>query len=131
MPTTTVAPKTSDVVDVAEYLLSLSGPLESVQMHALLYLSQANHLAMTGRRLFDAEIQAWAQGPVVASLHELHARQEIIQPGSLHLARRRHLHALAHRERLRALRARFPAVLSLRTVRRAQRTADRAARLIA
>jgi uncharacterized phage-associated protein len=40
----------------------------SVKIHKLLYYCQGWHLAWTGRPLFTETIEAWANGPVVASL---------------------------------------------------------------
>jgi uncharacterized phage-associated protein len=54
--------------DVARELLErLPGPGE-VKLQKLLYYCQGWHLAFTGAPLFEEEIQAWANGPVVADL---------------------------------------------------------------
>jgi Protein of unknown function (DUF4065) len=55
--------------------------METRKLQALVYLSQAHHLASTGRPLFDEPIEAWAEGPIVPALHELHAEATIVGPG--------------------------------------------------
>jgi len=71
----------ASVIDVAEYLLTLAGEMEPIKLHALLYLSQAHHLASTGRPLFDEPIEAWAEGPIVPSVHALHNGETTLVPG--------------------------------------------------
>lgn len=55
--------------------------MSAMKLHRLLYYSQAWHLAWEGKPLFDDEIQAWANGPVVASIYELHRGEFIVEPG--------------------------------------------------
>lgn len=51
-----------------------------MKLQKLLYLAQANYLASTGERLFDADIEAFEHGPVVYQVwHEFSGRQ-IIAP---------------------------------------------------
>ena len=68
-------------VDVAEYILAQQGEMSAMKLHRLVYYCQAWHLAWSGRPLFDDEIQAWANGPVVVSLYELHKGDFTVQPG--------------------------------------------------
>ena len=42
------------------------------KLQKLVYYSQAWHLAWDGTPLFDEPIQAWANGPVVRKLYDLH-----------------------------------------------------------
>lgn len=119
----------NDVVDVAERLLERSGPMSPEKLHALLYLAQGHHLAVTGQRLFFSDIQAWAVGPVVADLYEMHGPCWMIRPGFFHEHRSRLARAQMSRITVQVLRSKAPTVLALRTVRRAHRTADRAALL--
>lgn len=52
-----------------------------MKLHKLLYFAQANHLASTGDRLFDAHIEAFRHGPVVEPLrktYEPYNRQIIV-----------------------------------------------------
>ena len=54
-----------DVLDYIRSRFHLSG---EVQMHKLLYYSQAWHMVWNGRPLFSEPIEAWRMGPVVPSL---------------------------------------------------------------
>lgn len=74
-------PSTASVVDVAEYILELGGEMETSKLQSLVYLSQAHHLACTGKPLFDEPIEAWAEGPIVPALHELHVGEATVAPG--------------------------------------------------
>jgi hypothetical protein len=76
------------VVDVAEYILELGGEMETTKLQALVYLSQAHHLAWCGRPLFDEPIEAWAEGPIVPALQELHADVTVVGPGFFYAKRR-------------------------------------------
>lgn len=58
--------------DVAAYILEKKGSLTGYQLQKLLYYCQAWSLAYTGEPLFDEQIEAWAHGPVVASVSRLH-----------------------------------------------------------
>jgi uncharacterized phage-associated protein len=55
----------ANVDDVAAALLQEGGKMDTYKLQKLLYYSQAWHLAITGRPLFDEPIEAWRQGPVV------------------------------------------------------------------
>ena len=108
-----------DVVDVAEQMLAVSGPIATPKLHALLYLAQGNHLAATDQPLFTASIEAWAQGPVIPTLYGLHRDHDVVHPGELYRAR----HALArNRATVTRLRALVPTVLGVRSVRRIHRS---------
>lgn len=52
--------------DVARELRARLPGSGDVKIHKLLYLCQGWHLGWTGRPLFREEIEAWANGPVVA-----------------------------------------------------------------
>lgn len=45
------------------------GDLSNLKLQKLLYYAQGHHLQRTGEPLFDDPIQAWAHGPVVASVY--------------------------------------------------------------
>ncbi|WP_237209226.1 Panacea domain-containing protein [Rothia nasimurium] len=58
---------------VATYLLARDASRDDsdvtqMKLHKLLYFAQANYLASTGQRLFDAHIEAFEHGPVVESI---------------------------------------------------------------
>jgi len=54
--------------DVVRELESRLTRLGEVKLHKLLYYCQGWHLGWTGSPLFHEEIEAWANGPVVADL---------------------------------------------------------------
>ncbi|MCU6480525.1 Panacea domain-containing protein [Arthrobacter sp. A2-55] len=65
---------TPQVLDAAaciiRRLLKL-GPVDTVKVQRLLYYANAWSLVSAGNPLFEDEIRAWPQGPVVATLHPL------------------------------------------------------------
>lgn len=62
----------ASVFDVAKYILEDRGILTAMKLQKLVYYSQAWSLAWTEEPLFDEEIEAWANGPVVRSLFDQH-----------------------------------------------------------
>lgn len=60
------------VTDVAAYILEKCGPMTAMKLQKLTYYSQAWHLVWTETPLFDNSIEAWANGPVVRELYNLH-----------------------------------------------------------
>lgn len=44
-------------------------PLTAMKLQKLVYIAYGWHLALTGKKLFDEEIEAWKHGPVVPSLY--------------------------------------------------------------
>lgn len=73
----------SNVLDVAEYILSKQSTITAMKLQKLVYYSQAWHLAWTGKPLFFQPIQAWANGPVVKELFDQHKGKYAVSPGSL------------------------------------------------
>ncbi len=72
-------------VDVAAYILDLTGPVSVMKLHRLLYCAQAWFIAEQRRPLFEDPIEAWAAGPVVRSVHEaLGGRLRVSDAASLH-----------------------------------------------
>ncbi len=61
------------VVDVAEYILRARGPMSAWKLQKLVYYSQAWHSVWEDEPLFEERIEAWANGPVVRDLYDLHA----------------------------------------------------------
>lgn len=64
------------VEDVAKYFLALqhadpegSRDITNMKLQKLLYYAQGYHLALYGRPLFDAPIEAWTHGPVVPRVY--------------------------------------------------------------
>jgi uncharacterized phage-associated protein len=58
--------------DVAAYILDKSGPMTAMKLQKLVYYSQAWHLVWEGTELFPENIEAWANGPVVRELYDVH-----------------------------------------------------------
>ena len=62
-------------LDVAAYILEKLGPLTAMKLQKLVYYSQAWSLVWDERPLFREKVEAWANGPVVRRLFELHKGQ--------------------------------------------------------
>ena len=60
------------VFDVAAYILQQKGPMTTWKLQKLVYYCQAWSLVWDDDVLFHEEIQAWANGPVVPALYEVH-----------------------------------------------------------
>jgi len=60
------------VEDVATYILEERGPMTAMKLQKLVYYSQAWHLVWDEEPLFQDQIEAWANGPVVRSLYSQH-----------------------------------------------------------
>jgi uncharacterized phage-associated protein len=58
--------------DVAAYILQLRGPMSAIKLQKLVYYSYAWHLVWEEDHLFDAHVEAWANGPVVRELYHEH-----------------------------------------------------------
>ena len=68
-----------NVHDVAAYILEKHGPMSSMKLQKLIYYSQAWHLVWEDEPLFDAEIRAWANGPVVYEVFHAHQGQYTVE----------------------------------------------------
>lgn len=59
--------------DIANYFLDKAGeadmPMSAMKLQKLVYIAFGWYLALTGRRLFEEEIEAWQHGPVIPSLY--------------------------------------------------------------
>lgn len=60
--------------DVAAEILRQTGSIDTFRLQKLTYYCQAWHLVWEDRPLFDARIEAWANGPVVPKLYSRHRR---------------------------------------------------------
>ena len=65
----------ANVHDVAAYIIDKCGDMTAMKLQKLAYYSQAWSLVWEDRNLFDAEIQAWANGPVMPELYHIHRGQ--------------------------------------------------------
>ncbi len=61
--------------DVAAYILNKRGAMSAMKLQKLVYYSQAWHLVWDEEPLFAERIQAWANGPVVRELYDVHRGQ--------------------------------------------------------
>ncbi|KHD05635.1 prophage ps3 protein 01 [Candidatus Thiomargarita nelsonii] len=63
----------TNVFDIATYILSKQGgPMPAMKLHKLVYYCQAWSLVWDEEPLFNEPIKAWANGPVVPELYEVH-----------------------------------------------------------
>jgi uncharacterized phage-associated protein len=75
----------ADVFDAAAYILKEHGPMTAMKLQKLVYYSQAWSIVWDDDSLFDEEIEAWKNGPVVRELWDKHRGQfrvEAIQGGN-------------------------------------------------
>jgi len=61
--------------DVAAYILENQGEMSAMKLQKLVYYSQAWHLVWDEKPLFAERIEAWANGPVVPKLYQVHRGQ--------------------------------------------------------
>ena len=93
--------------EVADHLIALSEqrgePFSNSKLQCLLYYSQAWHLAIYDECLFNDDIEAWPNGPAIASAHRhLEPLDTSIKPESvLEPAVRDHLQKIVYRYGLR------------------------------
>jgi uncharacterized phage-associated protein len=58
--------------DVAAYILQKQGEMSAMKLQKLVYYSQAWHLVWEEKPLFSERVRAWANGPVVRELYDIH-----------------------------------------------------------
>lgn len=63
------------VHDVAAYILEKRGAMTAMKLQKLVYYCQAWSLVWDARAMFPEHIEAWANGPVVPALYEVHRGQ--------------------------------------------------------
>jgi uncharacterized phage-associated protein len=61
-----------NVYDVAEFILRKCGSMTAMKLQKLVYYCQAWSLVWDEKPLFPEKIEAWANGPVVRELFNLH-----------------------------------------------------------
>lgn len=66
------AMKPANVLDVAAYILEQRGPMTAMKLQKLVYYCQAWSLVWDERPMFQEDIEAWANGPVVRELYAEH-----------------------------------------------------------
>ena len=71
-------PPRIQVFDIAAYILERMGAMTTMKLQKLVYYSQAWSLVWDEKPLFEEDIEAWANGPVVRDLFDFHrGRYEI------------------------------------------------------
>lgn len=65
----------SSVHDVAAYILEKKGSMTAMKLQKLVYYSQAWALVWDEKPIFQARIEAWANGPVCPALYSGHRGQ--------------------------------------------------------
>jgi uncharacterized phage-associated protein len=60
------------VLDVAQYILQKQGVMSVMKLQKLVYYCQAWSLVWDEKPLFNENIEAWANGPVVRKLYNAH-----------------------------------------------------------
>jgi len=65
----------ANVFDVAKYILEKQGCMTAMKLQKLVYYCQAWSLIWDEEPLFPEQIQAWASGPVVPQLYNVHRGQ--------------------------------------------------------
>ncbi len=60
------------VFDVAAYILERQGEMTTMKLQKLVYYAQAWSLVWDEAPLFENRIEAWANGPVVPDLYQVH-----------------------------------------------------------
>jgi uncharacterized phage-associated protein len=69
----------ASVLDVAGYILGKQGSMTAWKLQKLVYYSQAWSLVWDEQPLFQEKIRAWANGPAIRELHDLHKGQFEVQ----------------------------------------------------
>lgn len=77
----------ANVFDVAKYILEKQGEMTAMKLQKLVYYSQAWHAVWEEKTLFDEQIQAWINGPVVPALYELHRGKFLVNSTSITLSK--------------------------------------------
>lgn len=62
----------ASVFDVAQYILQERGRMTTWKLQKLVYYSQAWSLVWDDKQLFRQRVEAWANGPVVPDLYQVH-----------------------------------------------------------
>ena len=60
------------VFDIAKYILERTGEITSIKLQKLVYYSQVWNLVWDEEPLFYEQIEAWANGPVIPVLYDVH-----------------------------------------------------------
>ena len=75
--------KMASVFDVAQYILQKQGKMTAMKLQKLVYYCQAWSLVWDEEPLFNETIEAWASGPVVRELYNVHKGMFAVTSSSL------------------------------------------------
>lgn len=64
--------------DVASYILDKIGEISAMKLQKLIYYSQAWSMAWDECALFDADFEAWENGPILPSIYDIHQGQFLV-----------------------------------------------------
>lgn len=70
-------------LDVAAYILRKQGAMSAMKLQKLVYYCQAWSLVWDDRPMFEDEIQAWANGPVIVHLYSAHRGKFMVTEGDI------------------------------------------------
>lgn len=73
----------ANIIDVATYILETKGPMTAMKLQKLVYYAQAWSLVWEEAALFDARIEAWANGPVAPDLYRVHQGMFQVSAGNI------------------------------------------------
>ena len=62
----------ANIFDVAQYILKTKGKMSTLKLQKLCYYSQVWYLVWNDKPLFRAKIEAFAHGPVIRALYNIH-----------------------------------------------------------
>src|SRR4051794_30174218 len=71
------------ILDVAAFILEKKGPMTAMKLQKLVYYSQVWSLVWDEKRLFEARIEAWANGPVAPSVYRHHGGKFTMKKGDI------------------------------------------------
>lgn len=60
------------IFDTAKYITERSGEMSAMKLQKLMFYAQAWNIVWQERELFPDEFEAWANGPVLPSLYQVH-----------------------------------------------------------
>jgi len=73
----------ASVLDVAAYILQITGSVTTMKLQKLAYYSQAWSLVWDEKPLFPDSVQAWVDGPVIPALYQAHKGKFTVRPGDI------------------------------------------------
>lgn len=75
----------ANVFDVAKYILDRTEPMSAMKIQKIVYYAQAWSLVWDDAPMFENRIEAWANGPVVRDLYNIHRGQFTVSSANFEL----------------------------------------------